>query len=129
MGRWKQAVKELEAFRELTDSTEQHPVLADCYRALHQYAKSGFSKKPVEAFAAQRRYLARMAEYLFYDIPPVDAQRKQAVLEFYAWLQLSIARSAGTLLPFEGIRLVREPVGPEGVGKPPGGNFNWLGTS
>lgn len=26
--------------------------------ALHQYAKSGFSKKPVEAFAAQRRYLA-----------------------------------------------------------------------
>ena len=26
--------------------------------ALHQYAKSGFSKKPVEAFAAQRRFLA-----------------------------------------------------------------------
>jgi hypothetical protein len=34
LGRWKQAVAELEAFRELTGSTEQHPVLADCYRAL-----------------------------------------------------------------------------------------------
>jgi len=33
-GKWKQAVKELEAFRLLTGSTEQHPVLADCYRAL-----------------------------------------------------------------------------------------------
>lgn len=39
MGRWKQAVKELEAFRELTDSTEQHPVLADCYRALGKWAQ------------------------------------------------------------------------------------------
>lgn len=78
---------------------------------------------------AQRRYLSRMAEYLFYDIPPADAQHKQAVLEYYAWLQLTMARSAGTLLPFEGIRLVREPVGPEGIGRPPGGNFNWLGTS
>ena len=27
------AVRELEAFRDLTGSTEQHPVLADCYRA------------------------------------------------------------------------------------------------
>lgn len=34
LGRWKDAVRELEAFRQLTDSTEQHPVLADCYRAL-----------------------------------------------------------------------------------------------
>src|SRR3954469_13638809 len=37
LGHWKLAVKELEAFRTLTGSTEQHPVLADCYRALHQY--------------------------------------------------------------------------------------------
>ncbi|MHB1139199.1 MAG: tetratricopeptide repeat protein, partial [Microthrixaceae bacterium] len=36
--RWKAAVKELEAFRTLTGSTEQHPVLADCYRALKRYA-------------------------------------------------------------------------------------------
>ena len=32
--RWKLAAAELEAFRTLTHSTEQHPVLADCYRAL-----------------------------------------------------------------------------------------------
>jgi tetratricopeptide (TPR) repeat protein len=32
--KWKPAVKELEAFRLLAGSTEQHPVLADCYRAL-----------------------------------------------------------------------------------------------
>ena len=37
LGRWKQAVKELEAFREITDSAEQHPVLADCYRALGKW--------------------------------------------------------------------------------------------
>lgn len=37
MGRWKQAVRELEAFRELSGSTEQHPVLADCYRALSRW--------------------------------------------------------------------------------------------
>jgi tetratricopeptide (TPR) repeat protein len=34
MRRWKLAAAELEAFREITHSTEQHPVLADCYRAL-----------------------------------------------------------------------------------------------
>ena len=39
MGRWKQAVRELEAFRDLTDSTEQHPVLADCYRALGKWKR------------------------------------------------------------------------------------------
>ena len=37
LGRWKQAAKELEAFRELTGSTEQHPVLTDCYRALSRW--------------------------------------------------------------------------------------------
>jgi tetratricopeptide (TPR) repeat protein len=37
LGRWTAAVKELEAFRTLTGSTEQHPVLADCYRALGRY--------------------------------------------------------------------------------------------
>lgn len=34
LGRWSDAVRELEAFRLQTGSTEQHPVLADCYRAL-----------------------------------------------------------------------------------------------
>lgn len=37
LGRWKEAARELEAFVELTGSTEQHPVLADCRRALKQY--------------------------------------------------------------------------------------------
>jgi tetratricopeptide (TPR) repeat protein len=38
-GQWILAAKELEAFRQLTGSVEQHPVLADCYRALKRYAK------------------------------------------------------------------------------------------
>ncbi len=39
LGRWKQAVTELEAFRSLTGSAEQHPVLADAYRALGRHGK------------------------------------------------------------------------------------------
>ena len=38
LGQWKEAVEELEAFRELSGSTEQHPVLADCHRALGHWA-------------------------------------------------------------------------------------------
>ena len=41
MERWRQAAKELEAFRLLGGSTEQHPVLADCYRALGRHAEVG----------------------------------------------------------------------------------------
>lgn len=37
LGRYDAAVTELEAFRQLTGSTEQHPVLADCYRALRKF--------------------------------------------------------------------------------------------
>ncbi len=37
LGKWKEAAKELEAFRELAGTTEQHPVLADCYRALERW--------------------------------------------------------------------------------------------
>jgi tetratricopeptide (TPR) repeat protein len=37
-GKWRPAIKQLEAFRLLTGSTEQHPVLADCYRAVGQDA-------------------------------------------------------------------------------------------
>lgn len=36
-GQWAAAARELEAFRELSGSYDQHPVLADCYRALHRY--------------------------------------------------------------------------------------------
>jgi len=37
LGRWSDAIKELEAFGLLTDSAEQYPVLADCYRALKRW--------------------------------------------------------------------------------------------
>lgn len=37
LGRWRAATRELEAFRALTGSTEQHPVLADCYRAMERW--------------------------------------------------------------------------------------------
>ncbi|MCA9851622.1 MAG: tetratricopeptide repeat protein [Dehalococcoidia bacterium] len=37
LGRWKEAAVQLEAFRTLSGSTEQHPVLTDCYRALGRY--------------------------------------------------------------------------------------------
>jgi hypothetical protein len=37
LGQWNAAVKELETFRDLTQSTEQHPVLADSYRALKRW--------------------------------------------------------------------------------------------
>jgi len=37
LGQWRAAARELEAFRTLTGSTEQNPVLADCYRALRRY--------------------------------------------------------------------------------------------
>ena len=38
VGRFDAAVEELEAFRTLSGSTEQHPVLADCHRALGHWA-------------------------------------------------------------------------------------------
>jgi tetratricopeptide (TPR) repeat protein len=37
LGQWRAAARELEAFRTLTGSAEQLPVLADCYRALRRY--------------------------------------------------------------------------------------------
>lgn len=39
MGKWREGARELETFRSLTGSVEQHPVLADCYRALRRYAE------------------------------------------------------------------------------------------
>jgi tetratricopeptide (TPR) repeat protein len=39
MGRWKDALRELEAFVDLTGSTEQLPVIADCERALGHHAR------------------------------------------------------------------------------------------
>lgn len=37
MGQWVPAVRHLELYRTRTASYDQHPVLADCYRALHRY--------------------------------------------------------------------------------------------
>jgi tetratricopeptide (TPR) repeat protein len=37
LGRWKQAIGELEAMEQLTGTTDQHPVLADAYRALGRH--------------------------------------------------------------------------------------------
>lgn len=39
MGRWRDAVKELDAFHRLTGSVDQLPVVADCYRALGKMAE------------------------------------------------------------------------------------------
>ena len=39
-GQWKEAARELSAFRRLSGSTEQNPVIADCYRATGKPEKS-----------------------------------------------------------------------------------------
>jgi tetratricopeptide (TPR) repeat protein len=39
LGKWKEAIVELKAFERLTGSLGQHPVLADCYRALKRWPK------------------------------------------------------------------------------------------
>jgi tetratricopeptide (TPR) repeat protein len=36
-GQWAQAARQLEAYRQLSGSFDQHPVLADCYRALQRW--------------------------------------------------------------------------------------------
>ncbi len=40
MGRWVKAIKELERFHDMTNSVEQHPVWADCCRALKRWSKA-----------------------------------------------------------------------------------------
>jgi len=39
LGRWKDALRELNAFVDLTSSVDQHPVLADCERALGHHTR------------------------------------------------------------------------------------------
>jgi len=39
LGNYGAAVRELEAYRNLTESTDQHPVLMDCYRARRRWKK------------------------------------------------------------------------------------------
>jgi tetratricopeptide (TPR) repeat protein len=40
MARWQEAARELAAFRRITGSTEQNPVIADCYRAMKKPEKA-----------------------------------------------------------------------------------------
>jgi tetratricopeptide (TPR) repeat protein len=40
LGRWREAAKQLELFRQQTGSVEQNPVLADSYRALNRHTKA-----------------------------------------------------------------------------------------
>lgn len=69
----------------------------------------------LEVQQAQRRYVAQLAGMVYRDYQTGEAaeiaqrrQQSQAVLEFHGFLQMVIARSAGALPPWEGIRLVRE---------------------
>jgi tetratricopeptide (TPR) repeat protein len=39
-GQWRQAADQLEMYRQLSGSFGQHPVLADCYRALRRYEEA-----------------------------------------------------------------------------------------
>lgn len=39
LGRWKEALRQMNAFVELTGSVDQHPVIADCERALGRHAR------------------------------------------------------------------------------------------
>jgi tetratricopeptide (TPR) repeat protein len=54
-GKWSLAQKELEAFVKLTDSTDQHPVLMDCARALGKF-------KRVDALWEELRAVSPAAE-------------------------------------------------------------------
>ncbi|HET9058697.1 MAG TPA: tetratricopeptide repeat protein [Acidimicrobiales bacterium] len=38
LGRWPQAVKELLAYHQFSGSYDQHPVIADCYRAMRRFS-------------------------------------------------------------------------------------------
>jgi hypothetical protein len=84
---------------------------------------------------AQRQYVARFTEYIYsivvesMDSPwwrrwrrarrvveSRDADRR-ALLEYYWWLQIVMAREAGALPAWEGIRIVQKPMEsiPEGT--------------
>jgi predicted Zn-dependent protease len=64
LGRWRDAARELEAFRLLTGSVTQNPVLADCYRALRRYTEVGAlwdelkAASPSAALVAEGRIVA-----------------------------------------------------------------------
>ncbi len=55
LGHWKRASVELEAYRHLTGAVDEHPVLADCYRALRRW-------RAVEALWDELRQASPSAE-------------------------------------------------------------------
>jgi tetratricopeptide (TPR) repeat protein len=57
LGRWDAAIRELEAFRELSDSVDQLPTLADCYRAKKRW-------KDVDALWEELRHESPAADVL-----------------------------------------------------------------
>ena len=64
LGRWSEAAGHLEAFRRLSGTVDQHPVLADCYRALGRFAAAEElwtelrSASPSAALVAEGRIVA-----------------------------------------------------------------------
>jgi tetratricopeptide (TPR) repeat protein len=64
-GRWSEAARELSAFRRLAGSTEQNPVIADCYRAM---------KKPDKAIEYCDEVIqGRVEEAVYYEAQIVAA--------------------------------------------------------
>ena len=57
LGRFKAAMRELEAFRQLSGSVEQHPVLADCHRALGRWADVTVLWKELVSFSKSEELL------------------------------------------------------------------------
>lgn len=55
LGRYRDAAKELRAYVDLTGETDQHPVLADCYRALKRW-------KPIDELWEELRHASPSAD-------------------------------------------------------------------
>lgn len=85
--RWRDAVRELEAFRALTGSVEQHPVLADAYRALGKYKQVDAlwdelrQASPGPELVAEGRIVAAGAKADQGDIPAAIALLERAKLD------------------------------------------------
>ncbi len=58
MGRWKEAIRELNAFYELSGSVDQHPVIADCERALRNHARVTYLWNELRQYGAGSDVLA-----------------------------------------------------------------------
>jgi hypothetical protein len=68
------------------------------------------ARTATEVSKAQWRYVSRIAEYSYVGFGKMKYAegRQQAMLDFYWWLQILMARADGKLPAWEGIRIVRE---------------------